>query len=377
MKEIKPLTSVRGIAAIAVVLMHYSATMQALSTKPIPSLAPHGYLAVDFFFVLSGFIMAYTYLRSFSEARWRYAYRNFLVKRVARIVPLNIALVAILIIMLAIMNLRTGSNPYHISSSALPGQFLANATMLSGFGIGTSINWPSWSISLEFLAYMLFPVLIAVIFNRNAAVMLFGIIAALLVVIWVCAGNAGLSPGGIHNHFFPIRDVGRCLGEFTLGLAAYRAFDAGWMSGILRRDAAAIALVTVAVVVVVLKLGDLFAIVLFPPLIISIGLNRDRIANFLSSAIPYFFGECSFSLYMVHDNFRRPAEHLMSTLFGGHTTPFLALALAAIWGIAMILPAWLCYRFIEKPSRRALRRILQSSGPMSQSESLPTQKQSA
>ena len=61
-KEIVPLTSLRGFAAMAVILTHYSATLQPLASATFPSLAPHGYLAVDIFFVLSGFIMAYTYL---------------------------------------------------------------------------------------------------------------------------------------------------------------------------------------------------------------------------------------------------------------------------------------------------------------------------
>ena len=60
MKEINALTSLRGIAALAVVLQHFSATAQKHCDVTIPSLAPHGYMAVDFFFVLSGFIMSYT-----------------------------------------------------------------------------------------------------------------------------------------------------------------------------------------------------------------------------------------------------------------------------------------------------------------------------
>ena len=60
--EIRALTSLRGIAAMAVVMQHFSATAQRHSLTTIPSLIPHGYIAVELFFVLSGFIMAYTYL---------------------------------------------------------------------------------------------------------------------------------------------------------------------------------------------------------------------------------------------------------------------------------------------------------------------------
>src|SRR5689334_22075178 len=66
--ELRALTSLRGIAAMAVVLQHFSATAQEHCRVAIPSLVPHGYVAVDFFFVLSGFIMAYTYLASFEQS---------------------------------------------------------------------------------------------------------------------------------------------------------------------------------------------------------------------------------------------------------------------------------------------------------------------
>ncbi|HYZ61677.1 MAG TPA: acyltransferase family protein, partial [Acetobacteraceae bacterium] len=76
-RELKSLTALRGVAAMAVVLQHFSATAQEYCRVTIPSLVPHGYVAVDFFFVLSGFIMAYTYLDSFRQ-RGMAAYGPFL-----------------------------------------------------------------------------------------------------------------------------------------------------------------------------------------------------------------------------------------------------------------------------------------------------------
>ncbi len=89
MQEIKSLTSLRGIAAMAVVLQHFSVTAQRLCDSTIPSLVPHGYMAVDFFFVLSGYIMCYTYLQAFQQQGWQ-AYKPFLQKRAIRLLPLQI-----------------------------------------------------------------------------------------------------------------------------------------------------------------------------------------------------------------------------------------------------------------------------------------------
>lgn len=88
--ELKSLTSLRGLAAMAVVMQHFSATAQEHAGVTIPSLVPNGYVAVDFFFVLSGFIMSYIYRADFSASGMR-AFGPFLAKRVARIVPLNVA----------------------------------------------------------------------------------------------------------------------------------------------------------------------------------------------------------------------------------------------------------------------------------------------
>ena len=92
-RELRSLTALRGVAAMAVVMQHFSATAQEHSQGVIPSLVPHGYLAVDLFFALSGFIMSYTYLDLFQRDGAR-AYGGFLVKRAARIVPLNLAVLA-------------------------------------------------------------------------------------------------------------------------------------------------------------------------------------------------------------------------------------------------------------------------------------------
>ena len=86
--EIQALTSLGGFAAMMVVMQHFLATAQQHSQTTIPSLVPHGYMAVDLFVVLSGFIMSYTYQEGFRSGGLS-AFYPFLHKRVARIVPLN------------------------------------------------------------------------------------------------------------------------------------------------------------------------------------------------------------------------------------------------------------------------------------------------
>ena len=134
MQEIRPLTSLRGFAALAVVMQHFSATAQAHTRVTIPSLVPHGYMAVDFFFVLSGFIMCLIYLNDF-QVRGLQAFPSFLMKRVARIAPLNVAVLLALMIAGVASRAILKSNIF-FDDSAIAFDLPANLLMLQGLGIG-------------------------------------------------------------------------------------------------------------------------------------------------------------------------------------------------------------------------------------------------
>ncbi|NNM59255.1 MAG: acyltransferase [Legionellales bacterium] len=88
-QEIYSLTGLRGIAATMVMFYHFNAS-HLLAGGAFANLLGHGYLMVDLFLVLSGFIIAMTYGSRFDKAvTWR-EYRIFLVRRIARIYPLYI-----------------------------------------------------------------------------------------------------------------------------------------------------------------------------------------------------------------------------------------------------------------------------------------------
>src|SRR5579875_1569838 len=163
--EITALTSLRGIAAMAVVMTHFSATAQKACPVLIPSLVPHGYLAVDLFFVLSGFIMSYTYLKSFRQRGMR-AFGGFLSKRIARIVPLNVTVLLAIVVAGSASAALLGRNIIY-QNYDLPADLLANIFMLQGLGVGKTLNGPAWSVSTEFAAYLLFPFFIFAVFHRQ------------------------------------------------------------------------------------------------------------------------------------------------------------------------------------------------------------------
>jgi peptidoglycan/LPS O-acetylase OafA/YrhL len=358
-REIVALTSLRGLAAVSVVAMHFSATMQDNASGNFPSLAPHGELAVDVFFVLSGFILGYTYLDSFRQKEGLSAYRNFLVKRAARILPLNIAIVLFLEGSALITTALFGSSAFrHVRTDHALLDSSTNILMLPGLGIGNSINWPSWSISVEFLAYFLFPVFLIGIFESGRFVFIVSCTLAVLLLLVVCATGVHLSPDGFNNQPLPWRDISRCISEFVLGLATYRVYRSERLNSYFGHDLAAILLGSCIGGLILLKESEILMLPFFPALVLALSLNKGRISKILASRVPYFLGTISFSLYLVHDNLRAVIATLVRHFHPALLSPPAAMAVAAISTGLMIVPAWFCYHLIEKPGRYFLR-----SGP--------------
>jgi peptidoglycan/LPS O-acetylase OafA/YrhL len=347
--EIKSLTSLRGIAAMAVVLQHFSTTVQLHCLASIPSLMPHGYIAVDLFFILSGFIMSYTYFGAF-ERQGLGAFGSFLQRRVARIVPLNIV-VLLLIVAAGQVHLLIDNtnNLYH--SRNLWFDLPANIMMLQGIGIGSNLNGPSWSISTEFAAYMLFPAFLLLVFNSKARCRL-AMIGAVAALLWLAMQMPRLGmafDGGWQA-------ILRCFAEFALGMGAYRLYATDTLAETLGRDAVAIGLAFYCALYMTLRL-DFPAVMGFPLLIVALARNNGIAAAFMENRVFYFLGTVSFSIYLIHDIFR-PLE--LEALVALHPAPLgavAALAWALLGGLSVIPFAWILFRAIERPGRRFVRHL--------------------
>lgn len=171
--DLRILTPLRGIAALWVVVYHFGGQyLPALQPEQAGQLVGKGYLAVDLFFMLSGFVLTHVYHAEF--ARFDPGrYRDFLAARIARLYPLHV-LVLFAFVTTAIAGrlfefVQTG----HFERLPLEGAhsmlaLLANLVMLQGLDAGElSWNYPSWSISVEFLAYLVFPLAIGPIWRAD------------------------------------------------------------------------------------------------------------------------------------------------------------------------------------------------------------------
>ena len=102
--EIRSLTGIRGIAALYVVLFHYLSGRPF--TSPLSTFLNHGYLAVDLFFALSGFVLALNYSHLFATGLNWPNFLAFLGRRLARIYPLYLVLTLLALIAVAISLLQ-------------------------------------------------------------------------------------------------------------------------------------------------------------------------------------------------------------------------------------------------------------------------------
>src|SRR5690606_32327826 len=220
-QELKPLTSLRFIAALWVLLYHFKDHL-GLGMGQF-GLVADGYLGVDLFFTLSGFILAHVYLTSLEGGR--FGYGGFLKNRIARVYPMHLAaLGAMLVLFAGASILGVGeSNPDAFRLSDLPAHLL----MVHAWGTTPTVGWnfPSWSISAEWLAYLLFPLVAGVVLEakRWSGAFAVGAIALCLFSFWALDNLSAVFPGVGQNFSQMTAQIGalRILPSFLLGVALY------------------------------------------------------------------------------------------------------------------------------------------------------------
>ncbi len=206
MTELRPLTSIRGLAAWFVVLYHIRQSIAGLPDGARAIFAK-GYLAVDFFFLLSGFVIWLTW---HDRLRGPGSTAAFLRKRIARIWPLHLVMLAAAVALALLLKATGRPVPADYPFAELPLHLL----LIQNWGFTDRLAWndPSWSISAEFAAYLLFPLLVrSVDWRRLPTLALLAIAAAILLLLHVAMAAPTLGTD------IPRWGLLRCLTEFTTG----------------------------------------------------------------------------------------------------------------------------------------------------------------
>ncbi len=288
-KEIVSLTGVRGMAAFIVMIHHYIASIDS-NFKKSSAYWDHGYLMVELFFVLSGFVMALSYNSKFSDSIGNKDYVIFMSKRFNRVYPLYFFSILYYYIIFH-------ENPlWHLP---------LNFTFLQVFlPTRFMVNNVSWSLGAEWFIYLIFPYLLFKAYSKNIYfLMVFALLSFFIAPIVDVLGKNN----NLEDTLFTLRQFSgpsimfRCLGSYLLGIAAYKIYAKRQHSlfKILQNRIFISFFLIILVIVYGIERTDIVISFLFVILILILT-SDNYLSDFFSSNIMYRLGLISYSIYINH-----------------------------------------------------------------------------
>ena len=340
MNELKALTGARGLAAWWVVLFHLRGSMAEMHPA-IESAIAKGYLAVDFFFLLSGFVIWLTWndrLRTGGPE----SVPRFLQKRIARIWPLHLVTLAGAIA-LALVLRATGRDDPQFVFPELP----LHIVLLQNWGFTRHLAWndPAWSISAELAAYLLFPLLVmAVDWRRVPSAVLLAFAGLLLLAL-----HLAIDPPTLGTDI-PRYGLLRCLIEFTTGSIVC----ALWLRWRTAHAAigAAIFSATALIIMWIAGLPETLVVpALFATLLLLLALTSGRPRHPFETRTIHYLGEISYATYLSHFILWKAFKLAFVSDANAVSPAEIALYLGLV-----LLASIALYHLIERPAQRWLNR---------------------
>ena len=332
--EILALTAIRGLAAWWVVLFHLRAFLSPwLPSWAMAALAA-GNLAVDFFFLLSGFVI---YLNYAGRTEGLRGIADFLFARFARVYPLHFLMLLGFLGYFGAAALA-GGTPLADQDS---GYFLASLLLVQNWGAmeGPAWNVPAWSISAEAFAYLAFPALLALLAPRRRPAWA---LAAAIAMLGLSVQPFFAAFGYRYPDAVAETGLFRCVVQFVMGMMLCELY-----LRLRGRALAAPLLGAVAALAVAAMLGAPVVPLVWAALILALALAR---GGPLDRPAFVWLGQISYATYLSH--------YLLLTLFkylfveegravgAGPVALYLAAVLAA---------SALLYHGFERPAQRWLR----------------------
>lgn len=353
------LDGLRGIAALTVVCFHL---FEAFATSHLDQRINHGYLAVDFFFILSGFVVGYAY-----DDRWKkMTVAEFLKRRFIRLHPM----VVMGAVIGAVMFYFQGCSVWDVSTVSM--SMLLVATLLNallipaapgseirGLGEMYPLNGPSWSLFFEYIGNILYAFFIRKLPTRALSVLVLLAGCGLAAfAIWGPLGDicVGFAMDGVNMTGGSLR----LLFAFSAGLLLSRVFKpihikgAFWICSL-----AVVALLSVPRIggsehLWMNGLYDTVCAVVFFPLLVYLGASG-KTTDKITTRVCKFLGDISYPLYMVH----YPFIYLYYAWVKNENLTFeQSLPGAAALVVGSVILAYLCLKLYDEPVRRFLTKRL-------------------
>jgi peptidoglycan/LPS O-acetylase OafA/YrhL len=337
------LDGLRGVAAILVVIFHlFEAHFPDFSIHPIH----HGYLAVDFFFLLSGFVVGYAY-----DDRWgKMSVWEFFKIRLVRLHPLVILGTLIGAIGFWFDPFTDGQS--HTSFLKLLGVMIIGFTLLPspdlrGWNETHSLDGPCWSLMQEYIANVIYG-----LFGRNMTKVILWIVVLVsgTALVVVASDRGDIATGWGYNTFWIA--VVRMMFPFFAGLLLFR-------TGKLIRIPIAFTICSLMLVVVFCLphftyngIYESAAIIVAFPMIVAAGAGGEIKGKF-ATKVCKFFGDISYPIYITH----YPIIYIYSSwIWIKKPSPDQFLPITVGLFFLMILLAYLSLRLYDEPVRRWLKK---------------------
>jgi peptidoglycan/LPS O-acetylase OafA/YrhL len=350
------LDGLRGVAAIAVLLFHI---FEAFTLDPYEKIVNHGYLAVDFFFVLSGFVIGYAY-----DDRWKkMSFGSFFKRRLVRLHPM-----VVMGMVLGALLFYFGAYPEFPLIADIPvwklllymllGMLLIPtppSTDIRGWEEMYTLDAPCWSLFYEYIANILYGLFIRKFSTKVLAVLVF-LAACVTIHLTLSTGDVG---GGwtFTGHHVRIGFT-RLIYPFFAGLLLYRL-------GKLTHLKNAFLWCTLLLVVVFFmpRLGDhehfwlngiyeAVVIILVFPLIVYLGASSEVKGKY-ASRVCKFLGDMSYPVYIVN--------YPIIYIWAGYLSKTKYTFAQSYWGalmvfVSIIALSYICLKLYDEPVRKWLKK---------------------
>ncbi len=378
--EIRALSGARALPPLILVLFHYCEAHGYRGAKWFDLPVGKGYLWVEFFFMLSGFVLTYVY-----GARWREMWRwrtwlRFQATRLARLYPLHLTMLFVILFMVVTLRAIAAHygyvsiydekwHPINTWSS-----FVANLFLVQAWNVFPYLSWngASWFVSVEFLLCLLFPIYL-IVASR-------GLVSAIFLVLAGAAGLTALALTSKHGLDLTFHNgIFRGMAAFAIGIgmavghnkvtSRHGAPLSSHIHSLAQLAALALLLYAIYETGWAHRPEDIYTVLAMAPLIFALSFDRGFLAAALKTRLPLKLGEWSYAVYIGQTALLQLLRHAQLHLYPaptaivlGHTwaswepiwhwlEPALLVAAAILWGYVL-------FTLVEQPAASVLRRLI-------------------
>jgi len=371
--EIRALAGARALPPLLIVLFHFSEGHHYSGVRWIDLLAARGYLWVEFFFALSGFILTHVYGARVAQLFTKKGFGGFLRARLTRLYPLHLFMLLALLCLMEGARLFAWWGGYHSiydmkyhPAMRWSGFFLSVA-LVHAWNTMNTLTWngASWFVSVEFALCLMFPAFVALADGpvwRGVALIAAGV-----------AGLFALDLNSLHGLDITFHNgVLRGMGDFSVGVGMavlyreWRPRDAlpGWVHSLIQAGLIAALLYAFYNNGWAHTRRDIWPVLPMLALVLALSFDRGLLAQALQSRIPQMLGVWSYAVYMGQTFWLQAIRIFEQRLYPPMDSRVLETRFSSlIWWLEPVLLVLVCIAwgailamFVEQPAAAALKR---------------------